>query len=276
MKCFKWLDLNEIVSKTTKEYMNFFSVILVCGLVLFILNIFVIVLYYGIALPVPQMIYDGRLLAIIPAVLTLYVFYINSCITRFHEQGRIEITKMTKAIDLINKWNEALTPDVMHARSIVDKLDRYAAATLFGKEEIVVDFDDYKVFCALTKLKMRKKNPKNKRKGKERCHCPHLDKCAAAKGIKLDRIETIWLRSLVLRYLNELEVIMQSWAVGAIDKKMIEDEFEYLVSSARDGSVVLKTFREAAGQENYPGINAFCEYISEKQKKKLKYKDISG
>lgn len=282
MKWGTFLNINKIVNKRPEEYMEFVSTILKLGVIVAALCLACVITY---VLDLffwnnsSRLIDFSKWIIVFPTFLSLYVIYINSCIARFHEQGRIEYNKTVKAIELINKWNEILTPDIMHARSIVDKLDRDMSVKLFNKDDILIDIRDYKTFCALTKkdgVKERRKTYKKNKKNKKNNCCPHMDKCDASNQIKLNMVETILLRSLVMRYLNALEVIMYAWSVGAIDSEIIEKEFEYLVSSARDGSVVLKTFREAVGQENFPGIYAFCEYISDKQKKKINPKQIRG
>lgn len=112
--------------------------------------------------------------------------------------------------------------------------------------------------------------------GYDNSKCEFTNRCETANSVELTLAQTIWLRSWVVKYLNLLETIMYAWQSGVIDKEIIEKEFEYLVKTERDGSVVLERYRKFSGQENYPGIYSFCKNMEERKRKEIERIKLEG
>jgi hypothetical protein len=69
------------------------------------------------------------------------------------------------------------------------------------------------------------------------------------------------LRWEIVTYLNALEVILSAWNHGIADKRMLEEQFRYLVST-QTGSYFLKNFRIAAGgAHSFPNVEKFVNHL---------------
>lgn len=221
------------------------------------------------------------------AIFSLYISFMNHCLARKHKQTSIEMEKKNKAIEMLYKWSLENNTEVLIARKITEHLDDENVAKLSDAcEAITVSLKDYEMMHPfLPKIKtsetddissneQRNCNDQAKKDdiGEEkRCtECPLSDRKRLTMG------ETLWLRSNVLKYLNVLEVIMYAWSADIVARDVIEMEFGYLVTRERNGSVVLEKFRKQQGQENYPGIYAFCNEMSKKNEKKIIQQSYKG
>ena len=231
-------------------------------------------------------------------VLTLLMLFIQSCITRKHKQSEFDMHKFHKALELIYNWSKDSTPEMLLARKIVDRLKMEEMKKLVdGNETIRITNKDYEMLSSflpkdikksdehpVSNLKRKFKSLKQKsqcskrppKSSKKKSQCQFINECEAANIHTLSMSETLWLRSWIVKYLNILEVIMYAWKLNVVDRKTIENQFGYLVKAERDGSVVLEDFRKIFGQENYPGIYSFCEYMSKENKKKIIEQNIGG
>lgn len=72
------------------------------------------------------------------------------------------------------------------------------------------------------------------------------------------------LRWEVVTYLNRLESVLAAWQHGVADQEIIEQQFAYLVSP-REGHYALEKFRRAEGEEHYPAIKAFVDWLRTQQ-----------
>lgn len=170
------------------------------------------------------------------------------------------------------KWSMENTPEALISRKIVDRMDKKETFKLAdGNERVVISRVDYNVLSSLLPEKILQKKSYLPRCGifkathRQRGKRVDLDN----DEIELSLQETMWLRSNVVKYMNILEIIMYAWAADDVSRDIIEKEFSYLVTTERDGNVVLKEFRTAMGNENYPAINAFCQEMEERNKKRI-------
>jgi len=72
-----------------------------------------------------------------------------------------------------------------------------------------------------------------------------------------------YLRSLMVEYLNTLEIILLAWDQRIIDENTFKEEFKYLVQGNK---CILDDILEVVGRENFPTINKFCQKLIEEQK----------
>ena len=206
------------------------------------------------------------------AIISLYIAILNLCFNRIHKNTSIKIEKRHRAIDLLMKWSMENTPEALISRKIVDRMDKKETFKLAdGNERVVISRVDYNVLSSLLPEKILQKKSYLPRCGifkathRQRGKRVDLDN----DEIELSLQETMWLRSNVVKYMNILEIIMYAWAADDVSRDIIEKEFSYLVTTERDGNVVLKEFRTAMGNENYPAINAFCQEMEERNKKRI-------
>lgn len=206
------------------------------------------------------------------AFFSLNIAILNLCLNRIHKKTSIEIEKRHRAIDLLMKWSMENTPEALISRKIVDRMDKKETFKLAdGNERVVISRVDYNVLSSLLPEKILQKKSYLPRCGifkathRQRGKRVDLDN----DEIELSLQETMWLRSNVVKYMNILEIIMYAWAADDVSRDIIEKEFSYLVTTERDGNVVLKEFRTAMGNENYPAINAFCQEMEEQNKKEI-------
>ena len=206
------------------------------------------------------------------AFISFYIAILNLCLNRIHKKTSIEIEKRHRTIDLLMKWSMENTPEALISRKIVDRMDKKERFKLAdGNERVVISRVDYNVLSSLLPEKILQKKSYLPRCGifkathRQRGKRVDLDN----DEIELSLQETMWLRSNVVKYMNILEIIMYAWAADDVSRDIIEKEFSYLVTTERDGNVVLKEFRMAMGNENYPAINAFCQEMEERNKKRI-------
>lgn len=221
------------------------------------------------------------------AVFSLYFSFINHCLIRKHKQISIDMEKKNKAIEMIYKWSLENDAEVLIARKITERLDKAEIAKLSdGCEEVTVSLKDYEMMQLF--LPERKtddideicrdeqKNYGDSLEKEDIGEEKRCNECPLSDRKKLTMGETLWLRSNVLKYLNVLEVIMYAWSADIVARDVIEMEYGYLVTRERNGSVVLEEFRKQQGQENYPGIYAFCNEMSKKNEKKIIQQSYKG
>lgn len=206
------------------------------------------------------------------AIISLCIAILNLCFNRIHKNTSIKIEKRHRAIDLLMKWSMENTPEALISRKIVDRMDKKETFKLAdGNERVVISRVDYNVLSSLLPEKILQKKSYLPRCGifkathRQRGKRVDLDN----DEIELSLQETMWLRSNVVKYMNILEIIMYAWAADDVSRDIIEKEFSYLVTTERDGNVVLKEFRTTMGNENYPAINAFCQEMEEQNKKRI-------
>lgn len=214
------------------------------------------------------------------AIFSLYISFINLCLARKHKQTSIEMEKKNKAIEMIYKWSLENNTEVLVARKITERLDKAEVAKLSdGYEEVTVSLKDYEMMQPFLPTRRAnyiakvgsgdQKNCDDQTKKEDSVEENHCNECPLSDRKKLTMGETLWLRSNVVKYLNVLEAIMYAWSADIVARDVIEMEFGYLVTRERNGSVVLEEFRKQQGQENYPGIYAFCTEMSKKNEKKI-------
>ena len=214
------------------------------------------------------------------AVFSLYISFVNHCLTRKHKQTSIEMEKKNKAIEMIYKWSLENNTEVLIARKITERLDKAEVAKLSdGYEEVTVSLKDYEMMQPFLPTRRAndiaevgrndQMNCDDKTKKADSVEEKHCNECPLSDRKKLTMGETLWLRSNVVKYLNVLEAIMYAWSADIVARDVVEMEFGYLVTRERNGSVVLEEFRKQQGQENYPGIYAFCTEMSKKNEKKI-------
>ena len=193
--------------------------------------------------------------------ISISFLFIQTCTIRKNMEMNYILQKSHKAVDMLYKWSMDFGTEFLLSRHIVENLDKQAAEDLAHFKSIIINKDDYemlKICIELLGLKNRK--------------WYEIDK--VDDKIKLSKKETIILRSLIVKYLNTLEVILCSCNLEVVDKDIIEQEFDYLVTFALNGKIVLNEFRLIMGQNYYPGIYHFCERVLESQKRRIEPKDI--
>ena len=271
--------------EATKKMNKIFMILcVICILIIAGISLFI-----GLIFPnKPEIIIETVKIALgCVAIFSLYISFINFCLARKHKQTSIEMEKKNKAIDMIYKWSLENNAEVLIARKITERLDKSEVAKLsYGCEEVTVSLKDYEMMQLF--LPERKTDVFGEFDMHEQKNCDdqsekdaiseekRCNECPLSDRKKLTMGETLWLRSNVLKYLNVLEVIMYAWSADIVAREVIEMEFGYLVTRERNGSVVLEEFRKQQGQENYPGIYAFCNEMSKKNEKKIIQQSYNG
>ena len=288
----KWLNPKELLKMDIHEYISYMSKVIGYIIFIFVASIilFTILAYAyteNMKIFIEKIVPFYRTIFGFGVIFTLLMLFIQSCMTRKHKQSDFDLHKSHKALDLIYSWSKDSTPEMLLARKIVDRLKVEEMKKLVdGNEPITIANKDYDMLLSFlpketktTDLKQKNKKANKHIKKKASCKkktCSFVDKCEVANSHLLSMSETLWLRSWVVKYLNLLEVIMYAWKANIVNRKIIEKEFGYLVKAERDGSVVLEEFRKIFGQENYPGIYSFCEYMSGENTKKITEQEIGG
>ena len=285
LKRFIHMDIERYIACMDKVFYGILAIIVIALLAVGTCVYFEKISFSGnesfAALPTIRLIIDAL------AVVSLFLVVMQSCLNRKHTENDYILKRSHKAIDLMMSWSIEVGNKSLIARHIVDNMSLEECRKLYNYESVVIMEKDYSSLCMLfnqqerrKKWKNMKKNPKGRKKSdmkrEKMKECPHMQACSASKQHPLELDESLLLRSYTVKYLNALEVVLAAWQSGVIDKDIIEKEFEYLVTTHRDGKTVLENFRKVAGTEGFPGISSFCNHMEQKQKKELEPKDIKA
>jgi len=82
---------------------------------------------------------------------------------------------------------------------------------------------------------------------------------------EIDGQYVLYIRHIAIRYLNMLESILLSWAMGVADPKVIESEFSYLFDEEK-GRTAMEGLRKKVGMEGFPAIEQFMKTLRERTK----------
>jgi hypothetical protein len=154
-----------------------------------------------------------------------------------HERGRREYaSKLIWDWALNSKQNTNVTIKLIH------QLDRHTCANIFNQEPAEISAQHKKL---LTVALTEKGIAGVKEEGTK---------------LLLDIDTTSHLRSLVTKYLNLTEAIFVAWEHGIADKKIIEKEFEFVISRGTN-QVYLWTYLEVCEwATNYPAIYCYVKH----------------
>ncbi|MEO0399634.1 MAG: hypothetical protein AAF224_09485 [Pseudomonadota bacterium] len=116
-----------------------------------------------------------------------------------------ERSRRTLAVDILNSWSRDLTHEVRVARKIAQQLTAEDLNKLMQEEPIILK--GKAAALAFQLIKRSKKLPEEYR---------------------LEHLDLLYIRSLLVRYLNTLESSLVSWYLGIADEKIMDEEFGYL------------------------------------------------
>lgn len=175
--------------------------------------------------------------------IAIQIYQSKSEIEADHERSRRE-----KSIDILTNWSKSLTKENSITRKILDNLNEDQCTNVLQQEE----------------FKIHKK------------HEPLLQQLfgqdldpAVDDFITVKPQQSAALRWNAITYLNSLEFTFVAWQYSVVDRKIIEDEFQYLFNPD-SGSEVLKNFRKASGGSGvFPAIEIFSTHITQKNNEKL-------
>lgn len=160
-----------------------------------------------------------------------------------HERSRRE-----KSIDVLMEWSNNLTKENSITRKILDNLSEDQCKNIIKQEEVKI----HKRYEPLL----------------QQLFGQDLD-APVEDFISIKASQAATLRWNAITYLNSLEFTFVAWQYSVVDRKIIEDQFQYLFNPD-DGSEVLKNFRKAAGGSSaFPAIEIFTTHITQKSKERL-------
>lgn len=150
-----------------------------------------------------------------------------------HERSRRQA-----AINNLLTWTNSLTPTTSSTRRLVDLLEQSDCSCLEHIQEFDIDVKHKEL------LKSCFVDPQNfsEEPGKGR--------------ISLTKSQVSELRYRTINYLNTLESIFSAWHHNVSDRAIISEQFQYMLAP-QNGHTLLKKFRIAAGENNYPAIRFF-------------------
>lgn len=164
-------------------------------------------------------------------------------IQKHHEERRRENT-----VTFMSNWYSSVKKDTFIAEQVARQLNPSQCQSLYQHNSFYVSEEIKKDICKF---------------------CPLVDKCdnCSLKGSnKIDGKILTELRWHVIAYLNTLETMLVAWDLGIVDKKTVEEQFQFLCDSSRGETLV--GFRHSAG--GYPVIEKFLDAIKEKGSKPRK------
>lgn len=175
--------------------------------------------------------------------IAIQILLSNQEIRADHERSRRE-----KSIDVLVQWSNNLTKENSITRKILDNLSEDQCKNILNQEEVKV---------------LKKHEPLLQQLFGQNLDAPVDD------YIVIKASQSAELRWNAITYLNSLEFTFVAWQYSVVDRKIIEDQFQYLFNPD-DGSEVLKNFRKAAGGSLvFPAIEIFTTHITQKSKERL-------
>jgi hypothetical protein len=147
-----------------------------------------------------------------------------------HERSRRE-----KAIEYILDWVRGLDRRATLARKFVEMFNQHQAKCLFEQKSFHIDRDLAPLMEGVFE------------------QMPEVED----GQFNITQAMSADLRWIIVNYINNLEAIMSAWYYQVADRKMLAEQFSYLISPSL-GNFLLPEFRVAANaQEHYPAITAF-------------------
>lgn len=159
-------------------------------------------------------------------------------------------SKRMKTVELIIEWNNSVEKIASFVEQIVGKFSEEQCIKLDSKEPFTVSQEIKEDLCDICPSATTD-------------YCKNICKSATGnfivKGLQLNE-----LRSAVIKYLNNLEVVMLAWKHKIVDSELIEEQYTcfYDIQRKRDA---LQNFRNIAGNgKSYPSIECFINEVKEK------------
>ncbi len=188
------------------------------------------------------------IIMIISAVLIIpQIFLLKKQIRDGHEEKRRENT-----VRIMESWCLSVKKDTCIAEQVARKLNRDQCKKLYKHEPFSISAEIKRDVCKFCPL--------------DSCEC---DKCS----LHTDRGEYMLdgkifaeLRWHVITYLNTLETVMVAWHIGAVDRDIIEEQFQFLTDTNK--GMTLSEFRHSAG--GFPMIEEFIDEIKKEKPKNPK------
>lgn len=192
--------------------------------------------------------------SVITAISTIFIaiqlFQNANAEKKHHEEMR-----RIKTVEVMENWSTSLKKETSFAEKIVEGFTEEQCRCLYLKEEFELDCKKGRDICQICKETVHDDL-------KAQCN-----KCIDGNKFKLAGAQLSEFRWYVVGYLNMLESVMTAWNLNIVDRKEIEDQFQYLYNPEK-GWNALKAFRVAAGGSNaYPNIERFIQEMEERRKK---------
>lgn len=192
--------------------------------------------------------------SVITALSTLFIA-IQLFQTARAEKKHHEETRRIKTVEIMENWSKSLKKETSFAEKIVEGFTAEQCRSLFFKEEFELDCKKGQDICQICK-----------ENAFDVTHAS-CNKCINGDKFKLTGAHLSEFRWYVVGYLNMLESVMTAWNLNIVDRKEIEDQFQYLYNPER-GWNALKPFRDAAGGSSaYPNIEKFMQEMENRRKK---------
>lgn len=177
------------------------------------------------------------------------VFLILTQLRADHERSRREL-----AVKLLQEWTKGLKLECSAVVALVVTLSAEQCDDLAKRKSLSLD-DDHRHINRNAVLRCLEFTYKNE--GFE------IDKIIHGSKIDIDGDYVIFIRFIVMYYLNLLESILAAWNLGVADESILEEQFRFLKLSGYD----LEKLRIAAQNNNagvdvYPSIANFILKIS--------------
>jgi hypothetical protein len=87
-------------------------------------------------------------------------------------------------------------------------------------------------------------------------------------GFALSELELICLRSLGIRYFNDLEIVATAWRNNIADRKIIEEEFQLMYTGESGTAFLYQDLLDASYP--YPSLKYMVKAIKEVEERKVK------
>lgn len=181
---------------------------------------------------------EAVIMTISAALVIVQISLVKKQIKEGHEERRRENT-----VKVMENWCISLKKDTCIAEQVARKLNQEQCRKLYEQKPFGVSEEIKMEICKFCPL------------NHEECGNCSLNK----NGNKylLDGKILTELRWHVVTYLNTLETVMVAWHIGAVDRGIIEEQFQFLTDTDKGMSLI--EFRHSAG--GYPMIEEFIDEI---------------
>ena len=191
-----------------------------------------------------------------------------------------EMQRRVNAANTLFQWSINSKVEETIVKRVVEKFSEDEVRKLLNEESFKIKKDHYeKISFILRNANINIKNDICNDDNSISCDklqdglSNKCEDCVNKDMVELNKEAVVLLRSYVMHYLNNLEVLLLQCKISTVDQDIFFEQLKYQYNT-RDGVMALKKVRNAVGGiEAYPAIEWFCTKLEEKMKSDILEKE---
>jgi len=177
----------------------------------------------------------------------------GTLVASFAAWNSFKTSKATLYLNLVLRWYQFLSQESAAARKLLEEvLDDDLINQIMDdkREKITLPCKETRQYLCIIF-------------GEDKYNEIHTRCGVASKEAELRSSDVAKIRNLVFDYINHLESILAAWNSGAINRKIVEDDFSYIFLPGNEYCHIPK-IRKAADIDIWPNIEKFQQAILHK------------